>query len=555
MKYRAIIILILWMAIASTAWSAIMTELEPKMVNVGDHVRLTLTYDPSITHGMPDLTPLQKDFDVLATEQSMSYAVYSGQARSMGQWSIVLQPRKTGILLIPAIRMGHQASSPMQLTVNAAPTSSGQTSPHEQATQNTRVGDDVKLAVEANVLTPYLHQEVIYTVRLISRLQLVNVRYRHPHVDDAILFPLGEGQQYQMTQGNDLYHVDEQQYAIFPQKSGPLHITPPSLDALIYVTIPKQVSVRARPLTLQVKPMPKQSASNLWLPSKWVRLRESYDQDATTFDQGTTLKRVLRLQAQGLVAKLLPSFPIESDTQFSVYPGKADMKNAVRQGELWGEVTQSISYVLSKPGVVHLPAIQMPWFNVKTQSYEMVQLPSKTIRVIARSTPPAPSTTPSTSSTQSALPVVTSASFFRGSVLTYVFYGITILGIGLIGWLGLRFARRHRCRARPNALILIEEACHANDPVKARAALLLWAQVHWPMHPCLDLADIRALVRDEALQTQLSLLDIALYQACSVTQPWTGDALWSALRAWKQLPAAARVKKRPQSSLPPIYPQ
>ena len=527
------------------AWAAIAVELSAPTIALGDTVRLTLSYDPATAQGIPDLTPLQTAFTILATEQTMSYSVVNGQAHATGQWSIVLRPIKAGIILIPSINIGQQASPVVHLTVNASSQSLNQQATQPAAAMNISE-DGVKLTATANDTSPYLHQEVIYTVRLLSRQQMVNVRYHHPHADDAIVFPLGEGRQYETTVNGELYHVDEQQYAIFPQKSGPLLIVPPSLEAIVYVSTPKQIALRGRPVTLQVHPLPKQHTLQGWLPSKLVRLREAYDQPATTLVQGTTLIRTIHLQAQGLVAKLLPQLSFSTSKQFSAYPGTPETKNDIKQGELWGETTQTISYVLTEPGMVTLPAIKVPWFNVKTNQVEIAELPAKTIRVKVNQSTAKPSTHVHVSSPSPRLSAPP-ASALRPILKQYGLWGmLSVFGLSA-AFFGYRNAR-----SRVNLLAAVRGACKANDPVQAREALLKWAKQSWPQAVLLDLSDIAKLVNDDVFKTQLLLLSAALYASKS-TSLWQGQGLWAALQRLKRSPSVGGKKRK--QVLPSIYPE
>lgn len=528
------------------AAASISVSLDAATVSLGEPVRVILTYNPTETHGMPDLKPLQADFILLGTEQSMSYTVINGQAQATGQWSILLQPKKTGILLIPSIAMGTQSSPPTQVTVNAATHGVVTSDTH---TKTSPLADDVgtKLTATINNPTPYLHQEVLYTVQLLSRQPLMNVQYRHPHVEEAIVFPLGEGRQYQTTLSGVLYHVDEQNYAIFPQKSGPMVITPPSLQAVVYDDTPKHISLRAEALTIQVKQLPAHQSLKRWLPSKLVRVRETYDQTNTHLSQGTTLVRNITIQAQGLVAKLLPALTFESGTGFSAYAGKPETLNDLKQGELWGSTTQSISYVFTQPGVVHLPAVTVPWFNVKTEHLEMATLPAKDIQIIVKKTAKVEQSgfESHPASRKEAL-----ERHFNFDKWTLMHYGYGLLGVVIamsIGWI-VWLSKRHS--HIPNAYRLLGDACRANDPMQAKAALLLWAAQYWPHATLLDISDIRKLIDDEALQQQLSILITVLYHP----QPsvWQGEPLWQAIQAFHK-PTSGRSSQR--SPLPPINPK
>jgi hypothetical protein len=342
--------------------------------------------------------------------------------------------------------------------------------------------------------------------------------------------------------------VDEQQYAIFPQKSGTLLIVPPSLEAIVYVSTPKQIALRARPVTLQVHPLPKNQTLQGWLPSKLVRLRETYDQPNASLVQGTTLIRTIHLQAQGLVAKLLPRLSFEQSNTFSAYPGTPEIQNDIKQGELWGQVTQTISYVLTEPGVVELPAIRVPWFNVKTRKIEIAELPAKTITVRVNQAIAKPLVDARLSSPSQGVSVNPPQAW----LLRVKHYGfwifLSLLGLGVLASVTFLVYRYRSLRI--HFLAALGEACKANDPVQTREALLNWAKQNWPDAVILDISDIAKLVSDNVFKDQLSLLSAALYGS-KTPSVWQGQGLWSALQRLKRIPSV--VRKQRKQVLPPTY--
>lgn len=535
--------LCVWLFCLNAFAAGMSADLDSLSIDLGKTVRLTLTYDPREDQGVPDLSELRSDFTILATEQSMSYTVINGQPRSVGQWTIVLEPKKTGILLIPALSIGRLSSAPLQLSVNAAVTPHVSSAAIDPATDQLSKTDGLTLTAEIDTEHPYLHQEILYTVRLLNRHRLMDVRYHPPHVEDAILFPLGQGRQYQTTVSGVSYHVDEQMYAIFPQKSGALTITPPTLEALLYDASPRPVSLEAKPIVVDVQPLPKKASIQTWLPSKLVRIQESYDQTATTLSQGATVVRSIRLQAQGLVAQLLPQMMFESSPGVSVYPEQAEKSNDVRQGELWGSTQLKVTYVFTKPGNILLPAIKVSWFNVKTKQFEVAELPAKTYVI-----------RPKTSVTQKQarkdlLPqkhpeVVTKkrawrlkASWLWAAVLMGV---IVLAGVGVYRW-----------RARVSkASDEVRDACLSDDPGRAKVALERWARSQWPEKDIVHLADIERYVDDAVFRDQLKVLIATLYHP-SGPAAWHGKALWQCVQAFKQ-PKSRSKTKAPR--LPPMNP-
>ncbi|MDP3704421.1 MAG: BatD family protein [Legionellaceae bacterium] len=542
MKRIIIVCLLLWWNIAL---ASVTIKLDPPTISMNETVRITLSYDNTQNHGIPDLTPLLRDFDVLSTERSFSYTAINGQARSISQWSLVLKPKRTGIIPIPPIRIGQEQSLPSQVTVT------NQTPPKTPSAPNESLANSgsTRLTAEVNETKPYVNQQALYTVKLLNQQRLLDAQYQPPQVEDALLIPLGEGRHYQTQLKGETYDVEEQQYAIFPQRKGELRILPPSFDALTYDGIePKRINLQAKSITLTVEPLPLNQTINNWLPSNQVNLTETYDQTDSTIQEGRTLIRTIKIQAAGLVAQLLPTPTFHHGKRYNAYPDKPTTQNELRQGELWGNATLQVTYLLTKPGQVTLPAIRIPWYNTNTKQSEIASLPARTLNVTPKPGSAVRVTTPKQPNvSHTARPKISKVAYSKA-----IWIGIPVLFLFILVWLRWR---RFRSKATPtqgpnhSPQSELHDACKSNDPGRVRIALIVWAQNQWPNQSILNLNDIP--VHNEAFQKQLKELSSVLYGPPGKTQ-WKGHDLWLNIASSK---TEALKQKKKKTKLPPIYPE
>ncbi|MDI9819650.1 MULTISPECIES: BatD family protein [unclassified Legionella] len=535
---------------SSLGFAAITMQLESSIVNEGEPFRLVLTLDGSQTGRLPDLTPLQNDFIILGTQRSMNYSVTNGQAQAVNQWLILLMPKRVGMLTIPSIQIGQEKTTAASIEVRgraAKPRQSGMAS------------QEVMLAAEVNEASPYVNQQVIYTVKLYSSRRLVDAEYQAPQVEDALLIPLGSGNHYQRVENGRVYTVDEQQYALFPQKSGELKIKPPIFQALVYDVFSKRVKVQANPVSLKVKAMPAQFSAARWLPAKQVSLSEAYEDNSLSFKQGSTLVRTVSLQAVAVPAQLLPRLDFAvNHSDFSVYPENPSEKNTIRQGDLIGTTTMKLTYLLDKPGQITIPALKLTWFNTLTGKEERSELPERTLHVTAVSTGGQASSSPASvksekvlgdsdlvdgNKREASLPQGDESSMFAwwlagGFALAW------LLTLGL--WLQRRPQHSPSPKSRP-IVKRLQQACLGNNPRDARDALIQWARLQWPQANVLNLMDIEKIIDDEPLKQQITLLFQALYHNERQTS-WHGEALWRCIVSFT--PPKSAAAKMP---LPPIH--
>ncbi|STX52837.1 KQDN repeat-containing protein [Legionella busanensis] len=538
-------------------------QIEATKIQKGETFRLIITNDKMPT-GVPDLTPLQADFTIVGTERSTNYSIINGTTTSSNQWTVLLLPKKTGILSIPAIRVGQEYTPAKTIEVTNIQNSTKSTTVNKQ--------QDVILTAELSNEHPYINEQIIYTVKLYNSRRLLDVNYQGPQIDDALLIPLGDGRRYQVAENGRLYSVEEQQYAIFPQKSGELNITPPSFNALIYDAIPEPVHVQASASKLQVKSIPASFKGKNWLPAKQINLTEQYDQTTNTIQQGNTLRRTITLQAIGTPAQLLPNLTFDNTDQFSVYPEKPIEKNRFRQFDLIGTATINITYLLNKSGQVTIPAIQLPWFNIITNKTEMATLPALTLNVVANPVNINQTNSNATTSavtTQQSQP--TPSNIKHGTNLTNTqpinTFNLNDKNNGnLPWWLAGGFALAWVltlflwwwARKRPNSghiskrkvFAQLKQACLTNQPEQARIALLNWARWQWPGLEFLNLDDINKVVSDIAFKREINELSKAIYHPHQSN--WSGEKLWQLVTNYKLNSASRANRDRPLKPLNPL---
>lgn len=513
--------------------AAITVQIEPSMVRLGETVRLTLTMDGSSSAGVPDLLPLEHDFRLIGTEQSMSYSVVNGQAHSLRQWSVVLAPKHPGLQVIPPLHVGKQWTQATQVTVTAAPVSASSTSKNRAQAR-----EALFFVTEMTPKKPYLHQQVLYTVQLWHRVRFFNAEYRPPHVEDALLLPLGSTRQYQADRDGERYWVEAQRYAVFPQKSGALLVHGPSLDALVEESGLQPTHLASATKSLWVQPPLTQRAS--WFPAEQIRLTEKAS--ANILKTGEVLIRNLTLKAQAVPAALLPKLAFHHGDGWRVYPEKPITDNVMREQTLEGRAHIKATYVFDKPGTYTLPDLRLPWFNTLTGKAEVAVLPARSVRVegaaIPDSTPPSQ---PVLHKTQR----MSSSAVASKKPVWYAVMGVAWI-VTLLGcwWLQPWLQKKHHQRG---VLKQLRRACEQNQALQARDACMQWAARVLPQQPMRSVQDLMDAVDDATFKQQLHALSQALYHP-HAGATWKGDVLWQCVKSFKKT-----KKSKPKANpLPPL---
>jgi hypothetical protein len=528
----------------------IQVQVDPAQVTLGEAFKLSLSQGDPQNGGVPDLTPLQKDFVILGTERNVNYNIINGQTQSSSQWIVTLRAKKTGILTIPALKIGLEQSSALTINVEVSGNDNAQDLQNDSSQQ-----DGVMLIGKVDEKKPYLNQQITYTVKLYLSKRFMDAKYQVPKVDDALVKFLGEEKQYQMVQNNINYVVVEQKYAIFPQKQGTLKIQSPIFSALVYDFDPQRIQVQDKPITLEVQPIPPQYKGKAWLPAKQIKLSEAYENSNQTFSQGSTITRTVTIEGVAIPAELLPTLNFDSTDAYNVYPEKGAENTQEKQEQLTSSTEIKVTYLFNKAGKVTIPEVRLPWFNTATGKEEVAVLAPRSIDIL-------PSASASMNNTSA--PVVAQNKAVNqspsetklaaqtnnnGAWMVALLFAIAwIITLGLWGW--QRHSRGIGRGLYKKALSDLNKACSESNPGNARDALLKWASLQWPDAPLLNLTDLTKLVRDAHLKKQLHILSQVLY-GNEDKALWRGDELIRAVNSVKRVKSRAERKTK---ILPPINP-
>lgn len=547
-NHQTKLLFILFFFLFHSLSAAVTVQVNPPTVQLGQAFHLIFTLDKPQGSNLPDLTPLQKDFTIVGTERSNTYSIINGQTQSIARWIILLTPKKAGLLTIPTIQIGHQQTMPA--SINVTETTTLPTPDEQEEAQQA----EVMIKTEVSTQEPFVNQQVIYTVKLYTSQRLMDAEYRPPQVKDALLVPLGEGQRHEEVLNGQHFAVEEQNYVVFPQKSGELKIISPTFNALVFDTVPRRISIHAKPVKLNVKPAPLGYSGNYWLPAKQVALTEVYEEPHTKIKEGDTLVRTVTLQAAGVPAQLLPHLKFEHHAQFNSYSEKPELRNIAHQKELIGRADIKVTYIFNKGGKITIPALNLTWFNTDTSHEETASLPARTVDVepttpLTHQAAKPAITTPSNSIILEPGPVILPQT--SNHLAWWVAGGFAVAWIiTLLLWQWSKTKKNPQPNKR-KILHAVQIACEKNEPQEAEIAMLHWAKLHWRNIEFLNLEQVGAHTHDPLLKKQLDLLSKKLYGPPEKTT-WQGMALWESLVGYLQKKEKPLQKEK---SLPPINPE
>ena len=538
---RLIALLLLILLGGQVQAAGLMARVDRTQLSLDETVELTLETSESAVFGKPDLQPLDNLFKVFGTRQVNALSNSGGEARSVTQWLVTLQPRHAGYVVIPALQLGEWRSQPITLNVS------------EPGANGSERLAPIFIDSSLDRDSVYVQAQVVLTLRIYHSVSLYDDSTLSPlQMSDALVERLGEPRTYEKEINGIRHGVIEVRYALFPQKSGTLTIPAQLFSATAVAPsgdyygsrFGQSTQVKSPEIPLEVKPKPiSYPPGTPWLPVASLTLVEAWNPQPDDAQLGEALTRSLLVQAEGLTAAQLP--PIESVPLPGLrrYPDQPTLNNAVTEQGLSSSREQREALIATHAGEFSLPAVELVWWNTVEDRLERSSLPARSLQVAANPGLEQPEPTEPDLPQPSAEPRPVWPWQLSSAILAMT----TLLGFGL--WYRARsqpaIVRTVQSGPTPRSLLDdLKRACLANDTQATRHALDAWARQQPE-----TLADMAA--RFVPLSDALDGLNGALYSETG--QRWQGEALWHAIQS---LPAAdPAIAEQESGALPPLYPR
>jgi len=561
------------MLLALPSWAAtISVKSDRNPVAINESFRLIFEADGRVDDD-PDFTALEQSFEIRSQSQGTTMQIVNGSVSQARQWTLVLMPKRSGRLVVPAIPFGKDKSQPLVIGVTEQVASA-------EAANNSVLFIEVSAESASGQDEAYVQSQVIYKARLFRAVNVANATLSEPEISDAdaVIEKLGDDREFETTRGGRRYVVLERSYAIFPQQSGTLTISPLTFEGQVvnrsrgmFDVFEQGGQIRrvnSEGLSLNIKAVPPTEGARQWLPAREMKLVEEWPEGvdlSKAVIAGEPLTWTLTLIADGLTAAQLPTITPTMPEGIKAYPDQARQMNDKKQDTLLGVRQEKIALIPTRAGEYQLPAISIPWWNSRTGQREVVSLPARKLNVVAADAANTPvSSAPmmddvdlSVSETASGLSSGSNDSSWR------IVSGLLAVGwfLTAIAWIVTR-RKNERSDGVPNeaaapdfsaAKKALQIACAQNDTAAAKEAMLGWAALRWPENRPGSLAEIAQRV-DEPLSLELTALNRQLYSCADSTSAagWNGSGLWQVFKVELSHDETVGVTNKP--ILAPMHP-
>ncbi|WP_349779488.1 BatD family protein [Xanthomonas sp. WHRI 7065] len=375
--------------------------LDRDSADAGDVVMLNIETDQRGVD--PDYTPLRNDFALGAKSANQQMQVTNGSVTVRALFGVVLTPRKSGELIVPAIRVGNERTEPLRLQVGASASDAGSSAPGAAAAA--QGNEDAFVQTQVDDPQPYVQQSVGVVVRLYFATQLASGELDLEAPDGASLQRIGDDVSSVKVLNNRQYNVVERRYLLVPERSGRLVLPSARFNGRsvggffddYFGRGNGELSARSASIPLQVRAQPA-NAPQPWLPLRSLQLRYTTTPQRAT--AGEAAQIVVEASARGATQAQFPELPTPSVPDAQVFAEPPQYEERFVDGSPQLRLTRRYSIVPNRAGPLVVPGLQVAWWDVGAAAAKTAALPDLTLDVAAGSgafAAPAPAPTPAAS--------------------------------------------------------------------------------------------------------------------------------------------------------------
>lgn len=552
--FGRLVLVVALLAAFAGAQAEITARVDRERVEQNESFTLEVIIDSS-SDLAPDFTALEADFFVGQTSQLSNTRINNGAITRSMTWTIALRARRAGTITIPPIKVGDELSNAVTIQVLEP-----SYEPPGEA--------DVFITSEIDFDETYVQAQVLYTIKVYRAVATRQPALREPAYSGAeVLVEIASDERsYEAILNGRAYNVVERSFAVFPQKSGEVLISPARFEARVLRDgrITGRKVFESEPQTITVNPIPQPPAeySNAaWLPAKELTLSETWSREPDELRAGEPISRNITVSALGQLETQIPVIEPPVTAGVRIYPDKPTLSRRIESRGIRGERTDRYAMIAVEGGEVTLPDLELPWWNIEMGEWQVARLPAVIINILPADDPTIaePPQEAPIEAAEVADPVVAATVVVEPGVWRRV--AEVLAAVLLLTWFAWWWSSRaprekrepppvplHKQQARH--LKAARKASLAGDAEGVRHALLEWGRLQWPDSPPRSIGRLAVGV-SAPLSDALRQLSGASYGPAG--GDWDGEALAKALRSFAVVDERADAQST--GLLPPLMPE
>ena len=373
-----------------------------------------------------------------------------------------------------------------------------------------------------------------------SGFSFSNIHFNLPEVSGAFLMQT-DTTTIKLTRkidGRD-WQIIRYPLALYPQTADRLQVPPIEVrftTSAGFGSEEKSFEFKTDPLELTVNLPPGVKPGELIVTTTSFELEHDWQPATGAANTGDAVTLSVSRRAEDISAMLLPPLPVFQADGLAAYPQAPDVNDKTDRGDLTGERTDSITWVVEQAGAYEIPGIRFQWWDPDRRELKQQIVPGLSLDI-----PPA-AADDAVTATNSSWPL---------KLLIAVITALLALAL----W--LHFRRKSHSQEPENertAFTRLANACKNNQAGQAYTYIHAWLEyspVAVTNHPRpLTLNEFAGLCDDQQLATDVDKLQKALIAS---SPDWQGDELLNSLQRIRR--RINRQKSNPaEAYLAPLNP-
>ncbi|WP_339669725.1 BatD family protein [Dasania marina] len=551
-KYFFILLVSLWTLNGHSASITASASVDRQTITIDDSLTLSIRINDTGTYKTPDLSALEKDFQISGTSQSSRHSLINGRSSSVTEWTVNLYPKRDGLLIIPAIKINDAKTNPIAVQVNKATAL-----PPGQL-------DTVFVESSVSHSKAYVQQQILLNLTIYHSVQLDNLNMSELTLENATVKRVGQNSFYRTVQGVR-HRVHEINYVIFPNKAGDLIIpeltfSGQELSQNRFYNGGSIIRRKSQAHKIKVLPAATDYNGELWLPAQQLTLQETWSKDPAQLRVGDSITRSITTTANGVTAAQLPPINFQAIAGLKLYPDQAETNNSESATGISATRIDSTAVIPTRPGKITLPAIKVTWWDTDSQSQKTANIAARTLTIL----PPLEENQnqrnaidhSQTAAASTATEKIVTVSNPFWMVVSFILLGLWLLTL-LAYWRLPRRAqssdtvqpKKDASASEKTAYKYLQQVCRKQHSEQLRPALIAWAKQYWATQEIHTLDDISRVSEHPALKNMLLQFDNNRYGKTADSSDWNGASLLSIVNELRQ----QKDKADSDSALPELY--
>jgi hypothetical protein len=517
-------------------------RLDRNRVVQGETVTLILqTSDPKQRLDT-NLSDLEADFAILDQRSETQMSIVNGSQSADVRMMLVLEPRRSGDLMIPPLNVGDSTTQPIAIRVDPAP--------------EPEPGDIPPVFIEIEVVPgdpPYfVHAQLGLTVRVFYQQNLTEAAISQPEPAPASVRLLDEVP-FQAERNGKRFRVLERHYAVFPERSGELIIPPLQLsgrlverrsDRLWQPTVRgRRITVESEAISLNIQPRPASFSGDSWQPARQLELTQQISA-ADSLRVGEPVTRTVIVDVVGLEENMIaePGWPEIPNVR--IYPDQP--QGISRDDGQWvlGHKEFRYAVVPEQEGELILPELTVHWWDTVNKRQQTAFLPAHVLKVQASAMLPLPQQLPVIPGAASPIagdstggPAGHEPRYWRSlAILFAVLWLLTLIAAWRIrGQRELAVNGNVSLQSENESLLLgrLKRSCERGDAGQARRALSIWLARYGPEGMSGSLLEFASGLGQESLRTSVYAMDSDGFRP-DTEVTWNSRQFWKQFETWRK---------------------